>query len=60
MNWVTYNHVDKPYKYDFEQKKQDFKESIQYDSIHHIQKQVKWSMLFRDTILGSKAIKEKT
>lgn len=37
--------MDKPYKYNFEQKKQDSKESIQYDYIHKIQKQVKFYII---------------
>lgn len=60
MSWVTHNSMDKHYKSGFEEKKQDSKESIQYDSIHKAQKQVKWNILFRDTILGSKTIKDKT
>lgn len=60
MSWVTLNNVDKSYKYNIEQKKQDSKESIPYDSIHKVQKQVKRNMLFRHTLLSSKTIREKT
>lgn len=59
MSRVTLNNVDKSYKYNFEPKKQDSKESIQYDSIHKVQKQVNWNMLFRHTLLRSKTIREK-
>lgn len=51
--------MDKPYKYNFEKIKQDSKEGTQYDSIHEVQKQVKLSILFTETLLGSKTIQKK-
>lgn len=54
------SNVDKPDKYNLEKIKQDSKESTQYYSIHEVQKQIKLSVLFRDTLSGSKTIKKKT
>lgn len=59
MSWVTINNVDKSYKYNFEPKKQDSKENIQYGLF--IKFKNRWNgMLFRHKLLSSKTIREKT